>query len=63
MRSVSRLASILPLPLFCFTSRTAVELSGAVAAGILAGAAVAVFAMKTAIKAFINRMFITDETA
>jgi len=46
MRSVSRLASILPLPLFCFTSRTAVELSGAVAAGILAGAAVAVFAMR-----------------
>ena len=38
MRNVSRLASIFPLPLFCFTARAAFEFSGAVAAGVLAGA-------------------------
>jgi len=46
MRGVSRLVSIFPLPLFCFSARAAFEFSGAVAAGVLAGAAVAVFAMR-----------------
>ena len=48
MTDAPRLVSILPLPLLCFTADAAFELSGAAAAGVLAGAVVAVAAVRLA---------------